>query len=48
MPYKNGKVDMKGYGATTGSMNPVMKESSKEKLVKKIAKAKMAKKRGMR
>jgi hypothetical protein len=48
MPYKNGKVDMAGYGAKTSTMKPVMKESSKEKLVKQIAKNKAAKKRGMR
>ena len=38
MPYKDGKVDMKGYGATTGTMKPVMKDglaSKRKKLAKK-------------
>jgi hypothetical protein len=46
MPYVNGKVDMKGYGATTGTMKPVMKDSlaSKRKnLAKKKAKPSMVK-----
>jgi hypothetical protein len=39
MPYVNGKVDMKGYGASTSTMKPVMKESKdtkKKKLAKKM------------
>jgi hypothetical protein len=38
MPYKNGKVDMAGYGATTTTMQPVTKEgvaSKRKKLAKK-------------
>ena len=34
MPYKNGKVDMGGYGASTKTMKPVMKESYKTRLAK--------------
>ena len=36
MPYVNGKVDMKGYGATTSTMKPVMKDSVASKR-KKLA-----------
>jgi hypothetical protein len=39
MPYVNGKVDMKGYGATTSTMKPVMKDSVASKR-KKLAKKK--------
>jgi len=45
MPYKNGKVDMAGYGASTKTMKPVMKESYKTKLASMKAKKK---KGGMR
>ena len=46
MPYKNGKVDMGGYGADTNTMNPVMKESYKTRLAKfKVAKKKKGGKR---
>jgi hypothetical protein len=41
MPYKDGKVDMGGYGASSKSMKPVLKESYKTRL----AKAKVKKKR---
>jgi hypothetical protein len=45
MPYKNGKVDMTGYGASTKTMKPVMKKSYKTKLASMKAKKK---KGGMR
>ncbi len=41
MPYKNGKIDMAGYGASTTTVKPIMKESNKTRL----AKAKVAKKK---
>ena len=40
MPYKDGKVDMTGYGASTKTMKPVMKESYKNKLANMKAKKK--------
>jgi len=43
MPYKNGKVDMAGYGASTTTMKPVIKESNKTRLAKVRAKAKKKK-----
>ena len=43
MPYKDGKVNMVGYGASKETMKPVTKESYKTKL----AKMKVKKKRGM-
>jgi hypothetical protein len=45
MPYKDGKVNMAGYGASTKTMKPVMKESYKTKLANMKAKKK---KGGMR
>ena len=45
MPYKDGKVDMQGYGASTKTMKPVMKDNYKTKLAKVKAKKK---KGGMR
>jgi hypothetical protein len=42
MPYKDGKVNMRGYGATTSTTKPVTKDSYKIRL----AKAKAAKKKG--
>jgi len=39
MPYKNGKVDMAGYGASTTTMKPVMKETYKTRLAKATARA---------
>jgi hypothetical protein len=45
MPYKKGKVDMAGYGASTNTMNPVMKESYKARLARMKAKKKREGKR---
>jgi hypothetical protein len=47
MPYKNGKVDMKGYGANTSTVSPVVKEDTdkKKKLVKYVAKGRKGMKR---
>lgn len=45
MPYKNGKVDMAGYGASTTTMKPVMKESTKTRLAKMKARKKKGGKR---
>ena len=46
MPYKDGKVNMRGYGATTSTTKPVTKDSYKVRLAK--AKAAKKKKGGMR
>lgn len=46
MAYKDGKVDMKAYGANTNTVSAVLKEDTgKNKLVKKRMKAKKGGKR---
>jgi hypothetical protein len=35
MPYKDGKINMRGYGATTSTTKPVTKDSYKIRLARR-------------